>query len=42
MTRIYDQPQRPLALETFVNVDDPQQRADYAALAAQDNVYLLF
>src|SRR6266536_3830564 len=29
LTRLYDQPERPLALETFVNIDDEQQRADY-------------
>src|SRR5215216_3259343 len=33
VTRIYDQPDSSLALETFVNVEDPDQRADYAALA---------
>src|SRR6184192_4178337 len=26
VTRIYDQPDRPLALETFVNVEDADQR----------------
>lgn len=40
--RIYDQPDRPLALESFVNVSDPQQRAEYAALAEQDQLYLFF
>src|SRR5688572_21183599 len=35
VTRIYDQPDRPLALETYVNVGDPDQRADYEALARQ-------
>jgi hypothetical protein len=30
--RIYDQPQNPLALETFINVENPQQRSDYAAI----------
>jgi len=39
---IYDQPGRPLALETFTNIEDPQQRADFAALADQKDVYLLF
>src|SRR4051812_38097594 len=28
---IYDQPNHPLALETFVNVEDAEQRADYEA-----------
>jgi hypothetical protein len=40
--RIYDQPQHPLALETFFNVEDPQQRADYESLAKQNTIYLLF
>jgi hypothetical protein len=39
---LYDQPARPLAFETFVNVEDPQQRADYAALATQPELHLLF
>lgn len=42
LTRIYDQPSRPLALETFINVGDPDQRADYAALNRQDELHLLF
>jgi hypothetical protein len=42
LTRIYDQPNRPLALETFVNVGDPDQRADYAALIRQDRLLMLF
>lgn len=42
VVRVYDQPERPLALETFVNVEDPQQRADFAALAAQERLLLLF
>ena len=40
--RIYDQPQAPLAMETFINVADDTQRADYAALANQDEIALLF
>lgn len=39
---VYDRPDAPLALETFTNVDDPLQRADFAALAGQDTLYLLF
>jgi hypothetical protein len=39
---IYDQPDRPLALETFVNVEDPQQRTEYAQLASQEEITLLF
>ena len=42
LTTIYDQPDRPLALETFINVEDPQQRADYETLAQQEQVLLLF
>jgi hypothetical protein len=42
VTRIYDQPERPLALETFINVEDPDQRADYAALTRQDELLMLF
>jgi hypothetical protein len=42
LTRIYDRPSRPLALETFVNVGDADQRADYAALTRQDRLLLLF
>lgn len=39
---IWDQPRNPLALETFINVQDRQQRADFAALASQKDLYLLF
>jgi hypothetical protein len=39
---LYDQPARPLAFETFINVEDLQQRADYAALATQPKLHLLF
>src|ERR687887_359930 len=35
VTAIYDQPQTPLALESFVNVGDTQQRQDFAALSQQ-------
>lgn len=38
----YDQPARPLAFETFVNVANPAQRADYADLAQQPALTLLF
>jgi hypothetical protein len=40
--RIYDQPQNPLALETFINVEDSQQRSDYAALSNQETLDMLF
>jgi hypothetical protein len=42
VTRIYDQPDRHLAFETFVNAGDPDQRADYQALSRQDELVLLF
>ncbi len=39
---VYDQPETPLALETYTNIQDPDQRADFAALSAQDQLLLLF
>src|SRR4051812_47598590 len=42
VTRIYDRPDSALALETFINVEDADQRADYAALAKQDHLLMLF
>ena len=42
VVRIYDQPERPLALETFINVEDPQQRSDFEALSSQDRLLMLF
>jgi len=39
---IYDQPDAPLTLETFTNIADEQQRSDFAALADQDTLLLLF
>src|SRR3989442_834601 len=30
VVRLYDQPQHPLALETFSNVEDPQQRSEFS------------
>ncbi len=39
---IYDQPAHPLAMDLFVNVEDEQARAEYAALAEQEQVLLLF
>src|SRR3954463_8288355 len=42
VTRIYDQPDSSLGLETFINVEDPDQRSDYAALAEQDHLLMLF
>jgi hypothetical protein len=40
--RIYDQPDNPLGLETFTNVEQADQRDDFARLASQKNIYLLF
>jgi len=40
--KIYDQPESSLALQMFVNVEDPQQRSEFAALASQARFYLLF
>lgn len=42
VVRIYDQPQRPLAFEAFTNIEDQTQRAEFAALAAQETVLMLF
>jgi hypothetical protein len=39
---MYDQPEAPLALETFTNVEDENQRDDFAALAHQEAFFLLF
>jgi hypothetical protein len=40
--RIYDQPEAPLALETFTNIAEENQRNDFAALAHQEAFFLLF
>jgi hypothetical protein len=42
VTRIYDQPDSSLGLETFINVEDVDQRTDYSALAQQDHLLMLF
>lgn len=42
ITVIHDQPDSALALESFINVQEEQQRSDYEALANQDRVHLLF
>lgn len=39
---IYDQPERPQALETMTNTAEPDQRADFARLAKQQELLLLF
>ncbi len=40
--RIYDQPRQPLAMESFVNIADAEQRAEYAQLGQQEHIFLLF
>ena len=39
---VYDDPDRPLALETFTNIQDPRQKSDFAAIASQKTVIMLF
>src|SRR5438128_6344488 len=39
---IYDQPDSPLAIETFINVGDEEQQATFAALAHQEALPLLY
>jgi hypothetical protein len=40
--RWYDQPRSPLALESYTNVEDPQQRADFQDLSRRDRLRFLF
>ncbi len=42
VVRIYDQPDRPLALETFTNVEDPVQWGEYAQLCLREEFDFLF
>src|SRR5947207_3334360 len=39
---LYDQPDRPFALETFTNIEDEDQRSNFAALSHQEALLLLF
>src|SRR5712692_9011204 len=39
---IYDVPRHPLRFESFINVAEPSQRQDFAALAEQEFLMLLF
>jgi hypothetical protein len=39
---LYDRPQHPLKLESFINIEDPEQRAAFAALATQGQLLVLF
>jgi len=40
--RMYDQPESHLAMETYTNVEDEVQRADFASLGRQDRFLMLF
>jgi hypothetical protein len=40
--RMYDRPENPLGLETFTNVEQADQRGDFARLARQEQLLLLF
>ncbi len=40
--RLYDQPASHLALETYTNIEDEEQRADFASLARQETFVMLF
>src|SRR5438034_526180 len=40
LTVIYDQPKRPLKLETFINPSNPEQRADYRSLLKQEQLLM--
>lgn len=42
LVQIHDQPDSPLAIETFTNVGDPVQRADFEALTTQEQLHMLF
>ncbi len=42
LLRCFDDPLAPFAMESFINVADEQQRAEYAMLSLQDSVPLLF
>jgi len=39
---IHDQPNQPMRLESFINVADESQRADFTALADQAELIMLF
>ncbi len=39
---LYDDPNDPLLLETFINIGEADQRSDYAAFAEQEEIPLLF
>ena len=37
----YDDPRNPLAVETYTNIAEPDQHADFAALAVQEELLIL-
>jgi hypothetical protein len=39
---IYDRPGNPLALECYTNIEDEDQRADFARLAEQEHFLMFF
>jgi hypothetical protein len=39
---LYDDPHAPFALETYINIGDPNQRQDFAQLAEQESVVMRF
>jgi hypothetical protein len=42
VVRLYDRPRTPLCLESFINIADDVQRAEFASLAAQERLLFLF
>src|SRR5262249_25456900 len=42
LVTIYDRSPHPLAMDLFVNVEDQDARAEYAALADQEEILFLF
>jgi hypothetical protein len=42
VTRLYDQPEAPLSFESFLNVQDPDQRTEYELLTRQEVLPLHF
>jgi hypothetical protein len=42
VVRIFDQPQNPLVLESFTNVDEEDQWSDFAQLGEQEELLFLF
>jgi hypothetical protein len=39
---IHDRPRAPLRIESFINIAEEEQRTDFAQLAEQENLILLF